>query len=141
MESVTTPCFNFKGISLSPEFGLHTQITELRCMGINSTCTIDFTQLAYMGSELKAHLCHLMVWQNLQCTFINWMHHGKPKVFCSFCNINHEHLEEGSVLINSHTNNTAQICHNPLQLCYHSSPHFSKPCLNMPHFHTNLPPH
>jgi len=53
MESVPTPCFNFKGISLSPEFGLHTQITELRCMGINSTCTIDFTQLAFMGSELE----------------------------------------------------------------------------------------
>src|SRR5258708_13139333 len=78
----------------------------------------NFTQLAFKGSELKAHLCHLMVWQNLQCTFINWMHHGKPKVFCSFCNINHEHLEEGSVVINSHTTNTPQICQHPLQLWY-----------------------
>src|SRR5260221_11144119 len=82
-----TPCFNFKGISPS----LHSRVHR----------------------ELKAHLCHLMVWQNLQCTFINWMHHGKPKVFCSFCNINHEHLEEGSVVINSHTNNTAQIWLHP----------------------------
>src|SRR5260221_732935 len=98
MESVPTPCFNFKGISLSPEFGLHTWITELRCMGINSTHTIDFTQLAFEGSELKAHLCHLMVWQNLQCTFINWMHFRKPKVFCSFCNICQGASKTGSIL-------------------------------------------
>src|SRR5258708_21031829 len=79
-ESVPAPCFNFKGISLSPEFGLHMQITVLRCMDINSMHMIDFTQLAFKGSKLKAHFSCLTVWQNLQCMFVNWMHHRKPKV-------------------------------------------------------------
>src|SRR6266436_3997202 len=41
-----------------------TWITALRYMGINSMCTINFTQLAFKGSESKAHLCCLTVWQN-----------------------------------------------------------------------------
>src|SRR5258706_4181145 len=57
-ESVPTHCFNFEGISLTQNLAsMHVQITALRYMGINSTCTIYFTQLAFKGSELKAHLC------------------------------------------------------------------------------------
>ncbi len=55
-ESVPTHCFNFEGISLSPEFGLHMQITELRHMGINSMHMIDFTQLAFESSPQKVWL-------------------------------------------------------------------------------------
>ena len=58
-------------VSISKEFhsaqnlaSMHVQITALRYMGINSMCTIYFTQLAFKGSESKAHLCCLMVWQN-----------------------------------------------------------------------------
>src|SRR5258708_37264956 len=58
-------------VSISKEFhsaqnlaSMCTWITALRYMGINSMHTIDFTQLAFEGSESKAHLCCLMVWQN-----------------------------------------------------------------------------
>src|SRR5258708_13838389 len=109
-------------VSISKEFhsaqnlaSTHAWITELRYMGINSMHMIDFTQLVFKGSEPKAHF---VPFDSLAELFINWMHCRKPEVFCSFCNINHEHLEEGSVVINSHTNNIPQICHHPLQPQY-----------------------
>src|SRR5260370_42424541 len=68
-------------VSISKEFhsaqnlaSMHMQITALRYMGINSMCMIDFTQLTFEGSESKAHLCCLTVWQN-HCRWDNNLPH------------------------------------------------------------------